>query len=70
MPKAIDELKQSIEREIKQINKKTFKKFENFLNCCILIISAEEGHIFIIKDRNFFLQWIRLVLSFKISGRS
>ena len=31
MPKAIDELKQNIERKIKQINKKTLlKTFENF----------------------------------------
>jgi len=44
--KTLDDLKSNIEREIKNINKKTLKNvFENFEKICNLDISAEGGHI-------------------------
>ncbi len=46
LPKTLDDLKTNIEREIKNINKKTLKTvFENFEKICNLVISAEGGHI-------------------------
>ena len=46
LPKTLDDLKTNIEREIKNINKKTLKTvFENFEKRCNLVISAEGGHI-------------------------
>jgi len=46
LPKTLDDLKTNIEREIKNINKKTLKNvFENFEKICNLVISAEGGHI-------------------------
>jgi len=46
LPKTLYDLKTNIEREIKNINKKTLKTvFENFQKRCNLVLSAEGGHI-------------------------
>jgi len=43
--KTLDDLKSNIDREIKNIYKKTLKTiFENFEKRCNLVISAEGGH--------------------------